>query len=128
MSGIRGLSGWLGVVLDASDPVLLAHFYRDLLGWPIATEEPGWATMGMPGHPANLAFQREEHYVRPTWPADPAQQQMMLHLDIGVRELDPAVRDALALGATLADYQPQDDVRVMLDPAGHPFCLYVDSD
>jgi len=22
--------------------------------------------------------------------------------------------------------QPQADVRVMLDPAGHPFCLYTD--
>ena len=22
-------------------------------------------------------------------------------------------------------FQPQDHVRVMLDPAGHPFCLYV---
>jgi len=22
--------------------------------------------------------------------------------------------------------QPQDDVRVMLDPAGHPFCLFAD--
>ena len=23
----------------------------------------------------------------------------------------------------LADFQPQDDVRVLLDPDGHPFCL-----
>ena len=29
------------------------------------------------------------------------------------------------LGATLAEFQPQDDVRVCLDPAGHPFCLFV---
>ena len=29
--------------------------------------------------------------------------------------------------ATLADFQPQKDVRVLLDPAGHPFCLYADS-
>ena len=28
------------------------------------------------------------------------------------------------LGAQEADFQPQDDVRVMFDPAGHPFCLY----
>lgn len=27
---------------------------------------------------------------------------------------------------TLAQFQPQDDVRVYLDPAGHPFCLFVD--
>jgi hypothetical protein len=31
-------------------------------------------------------------------------------------------------GAELALSQPQDEVRVMLDPAGHPFCLYLDSD
>ena len=29
------------------------------------------------------------------------------------------------LGATLAEFQPQDEVRVLFDPAGHPFCLYV---
>ncbi len=31
-------------------------------------------------------------------------------------------------GVALADYQPQDNVRVFLDPAGHPFCLYVSDD
>jgi hypothetical protein len=31
----------------------------------------------------------------------------------------------LAQGATLADFQPQDDVSVCLDPAGHPFCLFL---
>ena len=37
-----------------------------------------------------------------------------------------AVAHAVASGARLADYQPRDRVRVMLDPAGHPFCLYLD--
>ncbi|WP_232821653.1 VOC family protein [Desertihabitans aurantiacus] len=32
-----------------------------------------------------------------------------------------------ALGASLAEHQPQKDVRVMLDPDGHPFCLYPDA-
>ena len=53
---------------------------------------------------------------------------MMLHLDIAVDDLAAAVDDAVGLGATVAGYQPQDDVRVMLDPAGHPFCLYLDPD
>ena len=75
---------------------------------------------------SNLAFQLEERHVRPVWPAGPGDQQMQMHLDIGVRELGPAVEDALALGATLARVQPQDDVRVLLDPDGHPFCLYLD--
>jgi hypothetical protein len=35
------------------------------------------------------------------------------------------VAHAVAQGATLAGFQPQEDVRVFLDPAGHPFCLYL---
>jgi hypothetical protein len=53
---------------------------------------------------------------------------MMLHLDIGVSDLATAVEDAVELGAALSSHQPQDDVRVLLDPAGHPFCLYIDRD
>jgi len=34
------------------------------------------------------------------------------------------VQWALEAGATLADFQPDLDNRVMLDPAGHPFCLF----
>jgi hypothetical protein len=49
---------------------------------------------------------------------------MQLHHEVEVSDLAEAVAHALELGATLADHQPQDDVRVMLDPAGHPFCLY----
>lgn len=83
--------------------------------------------MGLPGAQANLAFQTEEIYARPTWPAAPGKQQMMLHLDIGATDVDAAVAAAVDLGATVADFQPQADVRVMYDPAGHPFCLYQDS-
>ena len=47
----------------------------------------------------------------------------MIHFDFQVGDLDSAVADALALGATVAAAQPQQNVRVLLDPAGHPFCL-----
>ena len=50
---------------------------------------------------------------------------MQLHLDIEVDDLDAGVAAAVALGATVAEFQPQDDVRVCLDPAGHPFCLFL---
>ena len=122
------LTGWLGTVLDTPDPRKLARFYRDLLGWPIGTDDPEWCTVRVPGARANLAFQRERAYQRPTWPARPGDQQMMLHLDVGVHDLATAVGHAEAAGATVADFQPQEDVRVMLDPDGHPFCLYVDED
>jgi hypothetical protein len=51
---------------------------------------------------------------------------MMMHLEIRVDDLDAGVAQAVALGATLAGFQPQQDVRVCLDPAGHPFCLYTE--
>ena len=40
--------------------------------------------------------------------------------------MPPVVDHAAELGAHEAEYQPQRGVRVMLDPAGHPFCLYLD--
>jgi hypothetical protein len=61
--------------------------------------------------------------VPPTWPAG-EQQQMQLHLDVQVDDLAAATGFALGAGATLAAFQPQDDVRVMPDQAGHPFCLF----
>jgi len=51
---------------------------------------------------------------------------MSMHLDLEVDDLDAAVEHALSVGAALADVQPQQSVRVMLDPAGRPFCLYLD--
>jgi len=47
----------------------------------------------------------------------------MMHLDIQVEDLDAAVAEAVALGARVAEFQPPDNVRVLLDPAGRPFCL-----
>jgi hypothetical protein len=77
-----------------------------------------------PGGGTGLSFQYEPGYTRPVWPPAPGAQEMMMHLDVAVEDLDAAVAWALAGGATVADHQPQDHVRVMLDPAGHPFCLF----
>lgn len=114
-------------VLGAPDPRLLGAFYRDLLGWEIREEEPEWVVLKPTGGTTGLAFQLEEAHVPPTWPAGPGDQQMQAHLDIGVPDLAAGVRRASELGATEATFQPQDDVRVMLDPAGHPFCLFADA-
>ena len=73
---------------------------------------------------AYLATQTSENYQRPTWPNADGRQQMMLHLDFEVVDLEAAVAHAIELGAEVAAHQPQDDVRVLLDPAGHRFCLY----
>ena len=114
-----------GIVLDAPDAQALADFYRRLLGWQTQQDEPGWVKLGSPDGGAGLSFQTEHNYRRPVWPAGPGDQQMSLHLDIKVTDLSAASQHALQCGATLAVFQPQDDVRVFLDPVGHPFCLFL---
>ena len=111
-------------VLDAPDPRELARFYQRLLGWPVGADELDWVTLVPPEGSSGLSFQREPVYERPTWPAVRDRQQMMLHLDIEVDDLEASGAHAVASGAVLADFQPQEDVRVYLDPAGHPFCLW----
>lgn len=112
-------------VLDTPDPRGLARFYQQLLGWPLGTDDPEWATLRSEDGSAGLSFQLEEDHVRPVWPAGPGDPRMQLHLDIEVDDLESAVAHAVAAGAEVAGFQPQDDVRVCLDPAGHPFCLWV---
>lgn len=114
-----------GIVLDAPDAGELGAFYHRLLGWTVAAEEPCWVKLVPPGGGPGLAFQAEPDYVRPTWPADRSHQLMMAHLDIEVEDLATAGAHAIAAGATLAAHQPQEHVRVYLDPAGHPFCLWL---
>jgi catechol 2,3-dioxygenase-like lactoylglutathione lyase family enzyme len=114
-----------GTNIDAPDASALAGFYRRLLGYETRTEEPGWVVLRPPGGGHTLDFQTEERYVPPVWPAGPGDPPMMMHLEIAVDDLEAAVAHAVAQGATLAGFQPQDDVRVCLDPAGHPFCLFL---
>jgi catechol 2,3-dioxygenase-like lactoylglutathione lyase family enzyme len=113
------------VNLSAPDPGALARFYARLLGWEIKREEDDFVLLRAPDGGVALSCQTEADYVRPTWPAGPGDQQMMMHLEIMVDDLDAAGAHARACGATLAEFQPQEDVRVYLDPAGHPFCLWL---
>ncbi len=113
------------VNIGSSDAGALARFYQRLLSGRLTVDEPGWAMVKPAGDGVALAFQSESPYVPPVWPTTPDQQQMMLHLEIRVTDLEAATAHALECGATLAEFQPQDDVRVCLDPAGHPFCLWV---
>jgi catechol 2,3-dioxygenase-like lactoylglutathione lyase family enzyme len=115
-------------VLDSRDPQRLGRFYARLLGWDVVADEPTWFQLKPPGDHARtgLSFQLEPDHARPVWPAQPEAQQMQAHLDIGVADLAAGVAWAIGCGAVEAQFQPQPDVRVMLDPDGHPFCLFTD--
>ena len=118
------------VTIGTDEPGRLAAFYARLLGGSVTADDPataagpGWAQVRVPDGPT-LNFEGEVQFRRPVWPAVPGGQNATEHLDIRVEDLDAAAAWAVEAGATLPDVQPQDDVRVLLDPSGHPFCLFL---
>ena len=124
----RKEEAYWGVVFNSMDPQQHARFYTELLGWTIHTDKPNWVTVVTPQKTVYLAFQKQTELPveKPVWPAQEGKQQMLNHLDIEVSNIEEAVQAAIALGASMAEHQPQSDVRVMVDPEGHHFCFYVD--
>jgi hypothetical protein len=110
-----------GVSLDTGeDPSLLAEFYRRLLGLEVLLAEPEY--VALKGAGILLTAQRVDGHVRPDWPTGPTPKQV--HLELAVDDLDAAEDAALALGASRPAEQPEPDRwRVLIDPAGHPFCI-----
>jgi catechol 2,3-dioxygenase-like lactoylglutathione lyase family enzyme len=128
------------ICLDCPDAHAMARFYGGLLGWEPTFTEPDWVLMRDPAGGVGLSFQAEADYVPPVWPASAGEQQKMIHLDVrvtaadgaplgddeeGHAALDFAVRHAESVGGRLAEHQGRDDLRVVLDPAGHPLCLFL---
>jgi hypothetical protein len=100
----------------------LAAFYSQLLGLTEAFATPDRSVVCLAGAGPMLSFLRVTDYAAPTWPSAERPQQM--HLDLAAEDLDSDVAAAVALGAREADFQPAPGAwRVMIDPAGHLFCL-----
>lgn len=103
----------------ADVPALMA-FYSQLTGFegePL-TEEFMPTLLG--SHIA-ISFQPVEGYQRPTFPTEERGQQ--IHLDFFVEALEEAVAFAKSIGAIEPPRQFGDSWHILLDPAGHPFCL-----
>lgn len=75
-----------------------------------------------------LNIQANDWYVPPVWPEELRAQAKMMHFEIRVEDVEAAVTRAVSVGAREPRRQPADRgprrLRVMLDPAGHPFCLW----
>ena len=112
------------VNIDCADAETMAAFYSRLLGWAITYRDDDFILLRDPAGGTGLSFQARPDYSPPVWPEQPGRQEKMLHLDLRVEDLDAAVAHALAAGAQLAAHQGREDLRVLLDPAGHPFCLF----
>ena len=126
---VAAIARMRAVVLDCPDPRALAEFYRALVGGELQVVEDEWVSL-RDGGAVRLSFQRVADHRPPSWPdGEPPQQ---FHIDVTVEDVDAAEAAVLALGATKHTTQPgdpdaeggeEDNWRVFLDPAGHPFCL-----
>ena len=110
------------VTLDCLDPGPMVAFYAGAFGAAVSHEESDGAWIHVEGGPLIL-IRQVGGYRPPTWPAPDAPMQM--HFELSVGDVDEAESRLRALGAISCAYQPhraQGNV-VMLDPAGHPFCI-----
>lgn len=106
--------------LDCAEAGPEARFWSELLGWEVVAEGEGYAMLSGP-YGQRLGFGEVPGYQPPSWPDEGGRKQF--HLDLAVDDLDAAQQRAVELGARPVDPQPGDTWRVLLDPAGHPFCL-----
>lgn len=113
----------LALTVDGPDERALAAFYAALTGSAIEHIGPDGSTLSVVFGSLRLVFRSVAHHRRPTWPDGDVPMQM--HLEIEVDDLDSTCARLLTCGATRPDFQPhrEDGLLVLLDPAGHPFCL-----
>jgi hypothetical protein len=108
------------VSLDSPEPSTLAAFYRQLLDLEVMFETEDF--VALQGAGILITVQRVTDHRRPDWPEGEVPKQM--HLELAVADLDRAEAGAVALGAVKAAHQSAPDTwRVLIDPAGHPFCI-----
>jgi hypothetical protein len=119
------IAEFLAVNLDCGNPPELAEFYSQLTGGKVTYSSDEYAAVDIPGS-VTIYFQKVADYRPPTWPD--AERPQQSHLDFYVDNLSDAEAATLGLGASKPDFQPEaEKYRVLLDPAGHPFCLCVRS-
>jgi glyoxalase superfamily protein len=140
------------IVIDCPDPDALASFYGTMLDWKVEPGSdwvdiradygqcisfqkvddftpPTWPSQEAPQQmhldvvvdDLDAAEAAVLDYRAPEWPGQEHPQQ--LHVDVVVDDLDVAEAAVLELGAAKHEHQPGTTFRVLLDPAGHPFCL-----
>ena len=108
------------VSLDCEDPRALGDFWAGLLDGEVAFASDGFVAVRIGG--LWLSMLQVAGFEAPTWPEGERPKQ--IHLDLAVDDLVAAEAVAVGLGASRAAHQPGGDrFVVLLDPAGHPFCL-----
>jgi predicted enzyme related to lactoylglutathione lyase len=109
--------------IDCKKTETLRRFYAQLTNWD---QEFHWSALiadnGLVVH--FMECDGDFDYIPPVWPEEPGKQQKQMHFNFQVDDLQPAVEEAVRLGATKAAVQYGGEHFVtLLDTEGHPFCL-----
>lgn len=109
------------ITVDCPDPAPIAAFYQAAAGGETVRSENDSAWVRIAG--TLWIFRRVENYQPPTWPS--ADVPLQIHMEFYVDDLSVAEHELIGFGATTAEYQSNraSGLLVMLDPAGHPFCI-----
>jgi Glyoxalase-like domain len=109
------------ITLDCAEVTPVADFWKAALGYEqLAGDGESYAMLKGETGPA-LGLGKVEDYRAPGWPNEHGSKQF--HLDLAAEDIDAEAERLVGLGATMADPQPGETWRVLLDPAGHPFCV-----
>ena len=129
----------LHIAIDTTDPRGLAEFYRELLGLHSrpgdepptdgTVDDADWLVLIDDDDRRQLAVQGVSDLTPTTWPSHDI--PMQLHVDFtvsSVAELERHRARAETLGARVLHDRTDDEdeqLYVLADPSGHPFCLFV---
>ena len=112
---------WWAVTLDCLHPRRVADFWAAVLDSPVfepGGDRPGWYRL-QPRGPNSpfINFQPVQ---------EPKDGKVRFHMDVLVDDLDLAIDQVVALGASdtgAREVLPRGRIAVMQDPEGHEFCL-----
>jgi hypothetical protein len=113
---------WQCIVVDCVDPVPLARWWADLLGWRITFEKPDEVVLEPPEGSPEDGVSPDILFVQVP---ETKQIKNRLHLDLRPDDQAQEVARAEALGARRVDVGQDDTVTwvVLADPEGNEFCI-----
>lgn len=111
------------IVIDSNNSEELSDFYSKMLGWEKINDDEEYIAVISPNNYPILLFQEDENYIKPAYPSSKNKQHQMIHLDFSVEDIDKGVEHAISCGAKLSEQQFSNEWKVLIDPAGHPFCI-----
>lgn len=113
-----GYFGLAGISLGCDDLGAMVGFYMQLLDGKLLWSNDDNAAVRICSG-VTVVVHRVSEYVTPVWPGTP-----IVHFGVtGESDVAEYETRALRMGARVAGVRPESGWRVLLDPAGHPFCL-----